>query len=62
MPEDDLRYSRMSDIIQLMYMMMAEPNGISLNDICAEFRVSRRTAERMRDAIRNEFPQFCVKL
>ena len=60
MPEDDLRYSRMSDILGVLYMMMAEPNGITLDDICEEYNVSRRTAERMRDAIINIFPQVTV--
>lgn len=57
---DTIRYSRITDFMQLLNMMMAEPRGISLNDICIEFGVSRRTAERMRDAIRNEFPQVDV--
>lgn len=57
---DTIRYSRMTDFMQLLHMMLAEPKGISLNDICAEFGVSRRTAERMRDAIRNEFSQVDV--
>ena len=57
---DTIRYSRMTDFLQLLHMMMAEPNGVSLNDICIEFGVSRRTAERMRDAIRNEFSQVDV--
>lgn len=57
---DTIRYSRMTDFMQLLHMMLAEPSGVSLNDICVEFNVSRRTAERMRDAICNEFPQIDV--
>ena len=57
---DDIRYSRMTDFLQLLYMMMADPRGITLDEICDEFGVSRRTAERMRDAIRNEFSQVDV--
>lgn len=60
MTEDDIRYSRMSDILGVLYMMMAEPNGITLEDICDEFNVSRRTAERMRDSITNILPQVDV--
>lgn len=60
MTKDDIRYSRISDILQLLYMMMAEPNGISLDDICDEFSVSRRTAERMRDSLTNIFSQIGV--
>ena len=36
---------------------MAEPRGVSLEEIQDEFQVSRRTAERMRDAIMNVFYQ-----
>jgi predicted DNA-binding transcriptional regulator YafY len=57
---DKLRYSRMTDLLQLLYMMMAEPLGVSLDDICDEFSVSRRTAERMRDAITSMFSQVDV--
>lgn len=57
---DDIRYSRMTDFLQLLYMMMAEPRGVTLDEIAEEFGVSRRTAERMRDAIRNEFSQVDV--
>ena len=57
---DNIRYSKMTDFLQLLYMMMAEPRGISLEEICAEFNVSRRTAERMRDAITNAFSQIDV--
>ena len=57
---DDLRYSRMSDFLHLLCMMMAEPKGISLDEICDEFGVSRRTAERMKDAITNIFSQIDV--
>ena len=55
-----IRYSRMTDFMQLLHLMLAEPKGISLNEICLEFNVSRRTAERMRDAICNEFSQVDV--
>lgn len=58
--KDKCRYSRMTDLLQLLYMMMSEPNGISLDDIMDEFVVSRRTAERMRDAIISMFPQVDV--
>lgn len=54
---DDIRYSRISSILNLLYMMMAEPRGVSLEEIQDEFQVSRRTAERMRDAIMNVFYQ-----
>lgn len=60
MAKDSLRYSRITDVLQILYMMMAEPSGITLENICDEFNVSRRTAERMRDSIINIFPQVSV--
>ncbi len=36
--------------------MQGTADGISLNDIVNEYGVSRRTAERMRDAVRHIFP------
>lgn len=38
--------------------MQASATGFSLQDIEREFKVGRRTAERMRDAVRNAFPQI----
>ncbi|WP_168769548.1 helix-turn-helix transcriptional regulator [Yoonia sediminilitoris] len=37
--------------------MQGRADGLSLNDIGETYEVSRRTAERMRDAIRDAFPQ-----
>lgn len=57
---EKIRYSRITDLLQLLHMMMAEPKGVSLDDIMDEFDVSRRTAERMRDSVINMFPQIDV--
>ena len=57
---DTIRYSRMTDFMQLLNMLLAESGGITLNDICVEFGVSRRTSERMLNAIRDAFPQVDV--
>ena len=60
MPEDNNfkpRYSRVSDIIELIILMQSKVAGVSLNDIQEEFDVSRRTAERMRDSVLNLLPQ-----
>ncbi len=56
--EDKPRYSRTSDILELLILMQAKPLGISINDIMQNFNVSRRTAERMRDSILNICPQI----
>lgn len=55
--DDKPRYSRVSDILQLIILMLSRVDGVSLKDIQDEFQVSRRTAERMRDSVRNILPQ-----
>ncbi len=55
--EDKLRYSRISDIIELLTEMQSRVLGITLTDIQKKFGVSRRTAERLRDSILNVLPQ-----
>jgi len=45
-------------LLHLARLLAAEPGGISLNEIKARFEVSRRTAERMRDAIAEVFPHL----
>ena len=60
MADPNIRYTRLSDILDLVFLMAKEPLGVTINDIKIRYCVSRRTAERMRDAIRNEFPQVDV--
>jgi predicted DNA-binding transcriptional regulator YafY len=55
--EDKPRYSRVSDIIDLIIYMLSKLNGVSLMDIQQRFNVSRRTAERMRDSVLAILPQ-----
>lgn len=55
--EDKPRYSRVSDILDLIIFMLSRFNGVSLNDIQERYNISRRTAERMRDAVLVSFPQ-----
>lgn len=55
--EDKPRYSRVSDIIDLIIFMLSKLNGVSLVDIQERFNVSRRTAERMRDSVLLILPQ-----
>ena len=51
--QDKPRYSRISDILQLLVLMQSRPLGVTIQDIQREFNVSRRTAERMRESITN---------
>lgn len=55
--EDKPRYSRVTDILDLIIFMLSRFNGVSLNDIQERYNISRRTAERMRDAVLASFPQ-----
>ena len=56
MSENKPRYSRVSDIIDLIIFMQSKLNGVSILDIQNRFSVSRRTAERMRDSVLNILP------
>lgn len=50
-------YGKTADLLDLAIMMQSNREGVSLNDISSSFKVSRRTAERMRDLIIEKFPQ-----
>lgn len=52
-----MRYGRLADLVRLAMQMQGRADGLSLDDIGQTFEVSRRTAERMRDAICDAFPQ-----
>ena len=56
--DDKPRYSRISDIIELITLMQSKVLGITLTDIQTKFSVSRRTAERLRDTMLNVMPQI----
>ena len=57
MKTDKPRYSRLSDIIDLVFYIQTKPQGVTLKEISLRYNVSRRTAERLRDAILNVLPQ-----
>lgn len=45
-------------LLRLARLFAAEPGGIGLDEIAEKFEVGRRTAERMRDAVAEVFPQL----
>ena len=51
-------YEKMHNIFDLAIRMQSGAEGISISDIMQQFNVSRRTAERMRNFIRERFPQL----
>lgn len=56
--EDKPRYSRVSDILDLITYMLSKVQGITIPEIMSRYSVSRRTAERMRDSLLNIFPDI----
>ena len=56
--EDAVRKEPATRLLQLARLFAAEPGGIGLDDIATKFAVGRRTAERMRDAVAEVFPQL----
>ena len=53
-----MRYSRQEDLLRLATLMQGSAEGLSITDIERAFSVSRRTAERMRDAVQRAYPQL----
>lgn len=51
-------YEKILDLFDLALKMQENSDGVSLNDIQQMFNVSRRTAERMRNALLCYFPQM----
>lgn len=51
-------YGKMIDLVDLAFEMQASAEGISLQEIQEKYNVSRRTAERMKEALYNRFPQM----
>ncbi len=55
--ENELRFERILNIIDLIMTMQARTCGVSLKDIEIAYSVSRRTAQRMKDLILSLYPQ-----
>lgn len=51
MSEDKPRYSRITDLLDLLFFIDSKPNGVTIEDIMERYNVSRRTAVRMKDAL-----------
>ena len=52
-----MRYEKSQFLLRLAFEMQGSAEGVSLQNIMETYEVSRRTAERMRDAVREVFPQ-----
>lgn len=55
---ENIRYSRLTDIIDMATYMASKVQGITIENIQERYNVSRRTAERMRDSLMIAFPQI----
>lgn len=53
-----MRHSRQEDLLRLAVRMQGSVEGVSVSDIGQTFGVSRRMAERMRDAVLRAFPNW----
>ena len=53
-----MRLEKATSLLSLARCLASSAEGYSIDDISAEFSVDRRTAERMRDAVRDLFPQM----
>lgn len=53
-----MRYEKLEALLRVALDMRGSAEGISLEEIQHSYLVSRRTAERMRDAIERVFPQM----
>ena len=51
-----MRHDKAAVVIELARRMAASAEGLTLDEMAAETRVGRRTAERMRDAVLMLFP------
>ncbi|MEW6255563.1 MAG: WYL domain-containing protein [Pseudomonadota bacterium] len=58
MSEDNVRLERAANLLRLALELAGSAEGLSLSEIERQFSVNRRTAERMRDAVRDLFPTF----
>lgn len=50
-----MSFTKAQDLIRLAQMAAARRGGISLDEICAEFAISHRTAQRMTEALAETF-------
>ncbi len=58
LPGEVVRYEKAESLLKLALEMQGSGEGLSLADIQERHGVSRRTAERMRDALERIFPQM----
>ena len=50
-----MRLEKLSDLLDLARLLSGSAEGVTLDEIADQFKVGRRTAERMRDAVEQSF-------
>lgn len=58
MSTDTIRLEKVGNLIRLALRLAGSAEGLTLDDMAAEFSISRRSAERMRNTVRDLFPGF----
>jgi len=53
-----MRYDKTKQILELARALASSAEGMTLDDMCRLTGEKRRTVERMRDTIREVFPQM----
>lgn len=53
-----MAYEKMQDLLNLVFWMQSETEGVSIEDIMNRYNVSKRTAFRMKDLIKEKFPHI----
>src|SRR3569623_2453713 len=53
-----MRHEKAGRLLELARMLAASAEGLPLDEMADRLGVGRRTAERMRDAVRDVFPQL----
>lgn len=53
-----MRHEKASRLLELARLLASSAEGLTLDEMAARLDVGRRTAERMRDAVREVFPQM----
>lgn len=58
MSTDTIRLEKVGNLVRLALRLAGSAEGLTLDEIAAEFSISRRSAERMRNTVRDLFPGF----
>src|SRR5438309_8627170 len=53
-----MRHEKAGQLLALARMLASTAEGLTLDEMAERLAVGRRTAERMRDAVRDVFPQL----